>query len=150
MRRSALILALLPVGLACASIIHGSKQSVAFTSTPSSARVTVDNELVGNTPVVAKLRRKDKHIVRIELEGYSPFEATLARRTSGWVWGNIVFGGLIGLAVDASTGAMYKLTPAEINGTLGPVTSMTRDGLGVVVVLRADPAWERIGKLTRE
>lgn len=150
MRRSALILALLPVGLACASIIHGSKQSVAFTSTPSSARVTVDDQLVGNTPVVAKLTRKDKHIVRIELEGYSPFEATLARRTSGWVWGNIVFGGLIGLAVDASTGAMYKLTPAEISGTLGPVTSMTRDGLGVVVVLRADPAWERIGKLTRE
>jgi hypothetical protein len=149
MRRSALILSLLPVGLACASIVHGSRQSVAFTSAPSSARVTVDNQLVGNTPVVAKLTRKNKHIVRIELEGYSPFETTLARRTSGWVWGNIVVGGLIGLAVDATTGAMYKLTPEEINGTLGPVTSMTRDGLGVVVVLRADPAWEKIGSLVR-
>jgi hypothetical protein len=30
------------------------------------------------------------------------------------------------------------------------VTSMTRDGLGVIVVLRADPAWEKIGELTRE
>lgn len=150
MRRSTLILSLLPAALACASIVHGSKQSVAFTSAPSSARVTVDDQLVGNTPVVAKLTRKDKHIVRIELEGYSPFETTLTRRTSGWVWGNIVFGGLIGLAVDASTGAMYKLTPEEINGTLGPVTSMTREGLGVVVVLRPDPAWEKIGELTRE
>jgi hypothetical protein len=150
MRRSALVLSLLPVGFACASIVHGSRQSVAFTSTPSSARVTVDNQLVGNTPVVAKLTRKDKHIVRIELEGYSPFETTLARRTSGWVWGNMVFGGLVGLAVDATTGAMYQLTPEEINGTLGPVTSMTRDGLGVVVVLRADPAWEKIGELARE
>jgi hypothetical protein len=136
--------------LACASIVHGSKQSIGFTSTPTNARVTVDNELVGNTPVVAKLTRKDKHVVRIELEGYSPFETTLDRRTSGWVWGNIVFGGLIGLAVDASTGAMYKLTPEQIDGTLGPVTSMTREGLGVVVVLRPDPGWEKIGELTRE
>ncbi len=150
MRRSILMLSLLPVGLACASIVHGSRQSVAFTSTPSSARVTVDNELVGNTPVIAKLTRKDKHVVRIELDGYSPFETTLDRRTSGWVWGNIVFGGLIGLAIDAGTGAMYKLTPEQINGTLGSATSTTRDGLGVVVVLHPDPDWEKIGELERE
>jgi hypothetical protein len=150
MRRSALILSLLPVGLACASIVHGSKQDIAFTSTPSDARVTVDNQLVGNTPIVAKLTRKDQHVVRIELEGYSPFETALKRSTSGWVWGNIVFGGLIGLAVDAGTGAMYKLTPEQINGTLGQVTSMTREGLCVVMVRRPDPAWEKIAELTRE
>jgi hypothetical protein len=39
----------------------------------------------------------------------------LHRGTSGWVWGNIVFGGLIGLVVDASTGAMYKLTPEQVH-----------------------------------
>jgi hypothetical protein len=150
MRRSALILSLLPVGLACASIVHGSKQDIAFTSTPSDARVTVDNQLVGNTPIVAKLTRKDQHVVRIELEGYSPFETALKRSTSGWVWGNIVFGGLIGLAVDAGTGAMYKLTPEQMNGTLGQVTSTTREGLCVVMVRRPDPAWEKIAELTRE
>jgi hypothetical protein len=150
MRRSAPIFLLLPVGMACATIMHGSKQDVAFASTPSDARVTVDNQLVGNTPVVAKLTRKDKHVVRIELDGYAPFETTLSRRTSGWVWGNIVFGGLIGLAVDAGTGAMYKLTPEQITGTLGPITSSVGDGLCVVLVRRSDPAWEKIGELTRE
>jgi len=38
-------------------------------------------------PVIADLSRKDHHIVKIELDGYQPFEATVTRRVSGWVLG---------------------------------------------------------------
>ncbi|HEU4584281.1 MAG TPA: PEGA domain-containing protein, partial [Gemmatimonadaceae bacterium] len=75
----------------CATIIHGGGQDIGFSSTPSAAKVTIDNNPVGQTPVVTHISRKDNHIVRMELDGYQPFEATLTRGTSGWVWGNLVF-----------------------------------------------------------
>lgn len=146
----------------CASIMHGTSQDVGLSSTPTNAKVFVDNQPFGNTPMVAKLSRKDNHIVRMNLDGYQPFEATLTKSVSGWVWGNIVFGGLIGLAVDAVSGGLYNLTPEQIAGQMAantvapagtsrpPETSqVTKDGIYVVVILRPDPAWQRIGALTR-
>lgn len=112
--------------------------------------MTVNGKELGNTPLVAKLRRKDKHAVRIELEGYAPYEMALSRSTSGWVWGNIVFGGIPGLAVDAITGGLYKLKPEQVEGTLAGATADVRqakDVLVVAVVLRPDPAWDRIATL---
>ena len=103
---------------ACATIMQGTSQEVSVSSTPTGARVLVDGAEMGKTPLVASLKRKDKHVVRVELEGYQPFEMALGRATSGWVWGNIVFGGIPGLAIDAITGGMYKLKPEEIQATL--------------------------------
>lgn len=48
---------------------------------------------MGTTPVIAKLERKQSHLVRLELDGYQPYETTLTKSVSGWVWGNLVFGG---------------------------------------------------------
>ena len=73
---------------------------------------------------------------------------TLTRKTNGWVWGNIVFGGIIGLIIDASSGAMYKLTPEQVNAQLanGVVMNKKNDTyIGVVLV--ADENWEKIGNI---
>jgi hypothetical protein len=142
----------------CATIMHGTSQDIGFQSTPTNAKVTVDGLPMGNTPVVAKLSRKDNHIVKMNLDGYQPFEATLTRSTSGWVWGNIVFGGLIGLAVDAMTGGLYNLSPNQISGQLlqgvtpqgkPPTALITKEGIYLTVVLHADPSWQRIGTLVK-
>src|SRR5688572_8263570 len=45
----------------CASIVHGSRQQVSISSTPSNARVTVNGQPQGATPVVVRLKRKDLH-----------------------------------------------------------------------------------------
>lgn len=37
---------------------------------------------------------------------------------SGAYFGNIIFGGLIGLAVDAMTGAMFKVIPERVDVNL--------------------------------
>ena len=137
----------------CATIMHGTTQDVGISSTPSSAQVTVDNVVLGPTPVIAKMKRGDNHMVKIELTGYLPFEATVTKKTSGWVWGNIVFGGLIGLVVDASTGGLYNLTPEQIAGQMAQqhaVTSVSRDGVYVFVVMEPDPSWQQIGSLAAE
>jgi len=136
--------------LACASIMHGKAQEVSIASTPSGATVTVDNEALGTTPVVAKLKRKDKHVIAVKLDGYQPFELTTTRSTSGWVWGNILFGGLIGLAVDLGTGGAYKVNPAQISAQLAQAHAGAtfQDGMLYVVLVRTpDPSWEKIGQL---
>jgi hypothetical protein len=135
----------------CATIMHGTQQDVGFGSVPTNAKITIDNQRSATTPTVMKLSRKDNHIVRIELDGYLPYEATLTRGVSGWVWGNIVIGGLVGLAVDAISGGLYKLTPEQMTATLSKQTSVNDvDGaLRVFVVLSPDPNWQYLGRLTR-
>jgi hypothetical protein len=84
------------------------------------------------------------------MEGYQPFEIITTRKTSGWVWGNIVFGGLIGLAVDAITGALYDVRPGQIAAQLSKVGASVQvdgDHLYVVLVRNPDPSWRQIAQL---
>lgn len=133
----------------CGTIMHGASQDIGFASTPTGATVTLDNKPLGVTPVIAKLSRKDNHIVHFAFEGYQPTDLTLTRSVSGWVWGNVVFGGLVGLAVDAISGGLYKLSPDQVTATLPKATASTAasNGLYVVVVLHPDSTWQRIGTL---
>ena len=151
--RSAVSLLLATTLASCATIMQGSSQEVSIASQPTGASVYLDGALAGTTPHVASLKRKDKHVIRIEMDGYEPFELPLSRATSGWVWGNIVFGGIPGLAVDAITGGMYKLKPETVNATLaakGLTMFEGDDHLLLTVVLEPDASWERIGTLQRQ
>ena len=132
----------------CATIMHGSKQDIAVSSTPSGATVSVDNQQMGTTPTTVNLTRKDRHVISIEAPGYRKYDLQLTRGTSGWVWGNLVFGGIPGLAIDAITGGLYKLTPTEVNATLArPTATLDGQALMIAVVLSADPSWEKVGQM---
>ena len=112
---------ILIVGFAtsCASILHGTLQPLAVSSTPTGATVTVDGTNMGNTPVTASLSRKHEHTVKLELKGYKAAEVHLNKKIDGWFWGNILFGGVIGMVIDGSSGAMYKLTPTQPRPAVG-------------------------------
>ena len=149
-KRPAIAAIVVAIAAACGTIIHGTRQDVGVSSTPTGAQVVVDNMPLGQTPVVAKLTRKDNHVIRITMPGYQTFETNVTRSVSGWVWGNIVFGGLIGLAVDAISGGLYKLRPEQVTGTLATADVRSEQGaLYVAVVLVPDPSWEKVGQLTR-
>lgn len=134
----------------CATIMHGTSQEIGIQSKPTGATVAIDNREYGKTPVVAKLARKDNHTVHFTLEDYQPLDATITRSTSGWVWGNIVFGGLIGLAVDAISGGLYKLSPEQVEAELASqgIGSTSGDSdVIITVVLEPDPTWQKVGNL---
>jgi len=137
---------------ACATIIQGSHQSVAVTSTPAGAAISVDGRPMGVTPSTLRLERKDSHVLRLALDGYQPYDMPLERKTSGWMWGNLVFGGVVGIVIDASTGAMYKLTPSTITTNLETRSAMIdgRRTIVVAVVMTPDPSWQKIGQLRAE
>ena len=134
----------------CASIMHGTRQTVGISSYPSDAEVWIDNQYIGQSPTVIELKRNENHAVRIELKGYLPYEVTLTHEVSGWVFGNIVFGGVIGLAVDAITGGLYELTPDQLQVELRKgniATTMQNDEMYIAAVMVPDPSWKKIDNM---
>ena len=99
----------------CGTVVNGFHQDLAITSDPGGANVSVDGIPSGKTPIVASLKLGDAHVVKVEQPGYYPFEASVVPVTSTWEWGNIIFAGLIGLAVDAWTGGMYELSQDRVH-----------------------------------
>lgn len=134
----------------CATIMHGSRQGIFLTCEPRVANVYIDSAYLGKTPLTAVLRRGKNHHLRIELPGYKPFETELTRRLDGWVFGNIL--GVVGIALDAYNGSMYRLGPKDMYPELIPLTGNSDrggNGLSIRIVLHPDPQWEPIGQLTK-
>jgi membrane-associated protease RseP (regulator of RpoE activity) len=112
------LLALVIMLMGCATIMHGSSQTVGISSSPSGARVTINGEYRGETPLRVELARKQDYIIKVEKEGFEPASSTITSKVSGMTFGNIIFGGLIGLAVDAGSGGLYKLSQDDVQITL--------------------------------
>ena len=131
--------------VSCASIIHGTGQDISVNSVPSGAKVMVKGVHMATTPAVIELKRKESNIIlRFEKEGYEPVEIALNRSVDGWIAGNIILGGLIGLAIDFINGAAYKLSPSEVDAVLAEakkqgmnLEDMSKDGVVIAVDLRA-------------
>ena len=126
----------------CASIMLGTTQDIGISSSPSRAKVTINGVPKGLTPVSIALKRKKKHMISLELSGYEPYEMVFTKSVSGWAWGNIIFGGLIGLVVDAESGGLYVLEPKNIRANL------IKKSINVSVVLKPEKNWMKIGELT--
>src|SRR5690242_5974341 len=90
----------------CATIINGTTQPIAITSTPNGARVTIDGtDTTYNTPANVELARGRDHLLTFSKPGYQEQTFTIKHSMSGVVAGNILAGGLIGWGVDAADGA---------------------------------------------
>jgi hypothetical protein len=135
----------------CATIISGSKQNVKFSSNPSSASIFIDEVEVGKTPFEIKLARKSEHSVMIKLDGYQTYQTNLTKSFNAWYIGNILIGGLIGLIVDPITGAIYNLSPNEINAQMnqGTVFNSSKKDIYIAVALNIDPSWKKIGQMEK-
>lgn len=147
------LLAISFVLTSCATIISGAKQKVKISSTPVEAVVIIDSIEVGKTPFTTKLKRRHEHTVRLELDGFQPYEITLKRKFNGWIIGNAMIGGLVGVIVDLSTGSFYYLSPKEINTELQKgVTFQKEKGSDIYIGITLQPnqEWAYAGTLIRK
>lgn len=124
-RSFSLILLVLTSG--CATVLQGSTQQIMVSSTPAGATVIVDGSMRFTTPAALDLARKESHKLEINLEGYHPEIVNLRTVSSNMVAGNIIAGGLIGFAVDHSTGAAFRLVPEVVNVSLRPITPVQQE-----------------------
>jgi hypothetical protein len=135
----------------CATIISGSKQNVRFSSNPSTATIFIDEVEVGKTPFEIKLARISEHSVMLKLDGYQTYQTRLTKSFNGWYIGNILIGGIIGLIIDPITGAMYNLTPDQVNAQMNKGTAFKSNGkdVNVAIALNIDPTWKKVGQLEK-
>lgn len=114
-----LILGIFATG--CSTIMTGTSESLSINSNIQSAKVYVNGDFRGQTPLNIELSTKKDYSIRIEADGYIPYTENIKKKASGWVWGNIFLGGLIGLGVDLATGGLYVFDKENINGNLSPI-----------------------------
>jgi len=114
------IVALLILASSCATIISGGSAQISVTSEPDGATVYVEpGDFEDTTPAILTLRRKDgPYRLTIRKPGYRPYEVVIKATTNGWVLGNIVVGGIVGIIVDYWTGAATELSPKEVHAAL--------------------------------
>lgn len=110
---------------ACATVTKGTTDEVMVTSKPSHAIVTTTLGFHGTTPARIEHKRKKKFTVTVEAEGYKPVEIYIDNRFSGTgaagLAGNILLGGVVGLAVDGVTGSTLDHYPADVFVELMPL-----------------------------
>lgn len=96
---------------ACATMVGGSTQEVLIQSEPAGAYCKVERlgatvGFVNPTPGKTVLpRSKENVVVGCTLAGYEQSNEILAASFTGATVGNILLGGLVGIAVDAASGA---------------------------------------------
>ena len=97
----------------CALIVQGPRESIDVKSIPPGVLAKAgDRQAI--TPGELKLKRNKEHRITFEKEGLPTREATLEPKLSWWLLGNIFFGGLVGLIVDLTTGAGFRLKPTNV------------------------------------
>jgi len=104
--------------IGCATITTGTTQKIPINSNPGGATVSISTGFTGVTPCIAELKRNADHTVTISKIGYDTLVVVLRKGLCGSTAGNLVLGGVIGLGVDAISGAMYKLEPLAIDAQL--------------------------------
>ena len=127
MRTPLIILTVLALPLfagGCATIVGGgTNQPVTVQSTPDAATFTITSSSglqmsQGTTPSTVSLPRKNEYQIVVELAGYQPQSTVLTKGINGWIWGNLLFGWIVGFGVDFLTGSAYKLEPALVQVTM--------------------------------
>ena len=130
---AALALAWFVTANGCASVISGRTAEVKIDSNPRQANVSVrDHEgmevAAATTPATVSLKRgrtwlrPARYTASISKPGYETAEVPIRSTLNPWVVGNLAAGGVVGLAVDSTTGAGWKPKPNEIVQQLQPIT----------------------------
>lgn len=104
--------------ISCATIFKGSTDDVSFSSDPSGAKVYVNGNLLGTTPIQLELKSKNSYTIEFKKEGYETKTVLLNNSVgAGWIILDIL-GGLIPIIIDAATGNWYELDQEHVNAAL--------------------------------
>lgn len=121
--RSALVVVSLVALTGCGTIIKGGKQDIEIRSPAPDAEVLVKSfkgrDVYQGPPGKMSLAREDSYTVTVTAPGYRERKVTITKSMSGWAFGNLIWiipilwG--VGIAVDASSGALWTLGDSEID-----------------------------------
>jgi hypothetical protein len=122
------IVALCALAGGCASVTRGTTENISIASTPSGAEAVIaglDVPTACMTPCAIVAKRNADISVTFQKEGYEPQVVQLTKEVpatgaAGFA-GNILAGGLVGMGVDAVTGAATDHKPNPVTVELQPI-----------------------------
>ena len=132
----------------CASIVSGSNQVISVDARYKGQQVTGANCQLNNgkgtffvtTPGTVTVHRAyDDLAVKCEKDGLPAGVTAVKSSTKPMAFGNIIFGGVIGAAIDAGSGAAYDyptlitVLMEEISNLVTPVATVATPGAEPVV-----------------
>ncbi|VGQ13060.1 hypothetical protein SB5439_05135 [Klebsiella variicola] len=113
----------------CASVVNSTSQSLTVDSNPQGLPFVISDSkgiavTSGVTPTSVTLPR-GKGALHVEVKdkkGNVAGRGDFKESVSGWYFGNILLGGIVGLVVDAADDAMWKYSPEaiKIGTTINP------------------------------
>ena len=158
----AVLAATTALGSGCATITKGTTQTVTVSTDPAGAVCTLTRDskplaIINPTPGSMPVEKGMGAVAIVcKRQGYLDSAGTMTSQFQAMTFGNILFGGLIGVAVDAASGAMHEY-PAMVTITLIPeefASPADRDAffarMTAALLREADEVKERIGKQCRE
>ena len=142
----------------CATVTTGPRQTLRVTTQPPGASCKITREatqlgVVDPTPGTVDIEKGSTGIwIACGKAGHLPASAEAAAQFQGMTFGNVLLGGLVGLAVDAASGAMF-FYPDSVHVVLVPArfdSAQERDrffeGLSSRITQRAAGAIERLSQ----
>lgn len=106
----------------CATVTRGTTSQIQITSEPRDADVRTSIGHTCRTPCTLTIDRKAEFMVTITKDGFKEQQIPVATRVAGGgaagFAGNILLGGLVGMAADAATGATLEHFPNPVDVTL--------------------------------
>jgi len=139
-----LMIALLGLSLsACATVTRGSNDDWIATSEPSGARVeTTNGHMCSQTPCTIKMPRRSEFVATFSRDGYQTVTVHVDNRIAGsgavGLAGNVLIGGIIGVGVDAVSGAALDLYPNPAHVILTPLADGEESGPAQMYLNPAD------------
>lgn len=145
---------LLPL-MGCATIMTGKYQTIPVTSEPLGATVRTDTGETVIAPGKFNLMRNEEHTLVAEYPGCKPQQLILHNKAQGWIWGNILAGGIIGYAIDKSSGASDELVPKKVHFNFANPQLTTREAVKAkkkdkVAAEKPEPEPERTEKVVKK
>jgi hypothetical protein len=128
--RIVLAAAIAAPSVGCASVTRGTTENISISSTPAGATAEItglDIPTACVTPCVVQAKRNADITVTVSKEGYDPQVIPLTKEIPGsgaaGFAGNVLLGGLVGMGVDAATGAALDHKPNPVIVTLQPAAA---------------------------
>jgi hypothetical protein len=109
----------------CATVTRGTGEQIQVHSEPQGADVRTSLGFQCVTPCTINVQRKDEFSVTISKPGHEPQTIPVTTRVAGagvaGFAGNVLVGGVVGMGVDAVTGATLEHYPNPVIATLRPL-----------------------------
>jgi PEGA domain len=120
-----IVLALAALCGGCATVTRGMNDDVQILSDPEGASIRTSTGQTCVTPCTMKFGRKDEFTVTASMPGYHTSETAVSTRIAGagaaGFAGNVLIGGVVGMGVDAVSGATLEHYPNPVMMKMVPL-----------------------------